>query len=106
VKTGRGTIILAGDIFLDGNDKENPILKFAPDAVKLTESRRRIACLADWIVPGHDNHTCNAKFVYGQNRCALPPQFFGLKIIARGSMGLGRWVTLKKRLKQTRNRFF
>lgn len=48
----KGTVVLSGDTFLYQND-ENDFAEFAEDVEKQKESRRKIICLADFILPGH-----------------------------------------------------
>jgi len=48
----KGTVVLSGDTFLYQND-ENDFAEFAEDVEKQKESRKKIVCLADFILPGH-----------------------------------------------------
>jgi glyoxylase-like metal-dependent hydrolase (beta-lactamase superfamily II) len=54
----QGKIVVAGDVFWfkDIDKQEIDINKndpFAQDAKKLTESRKKLLKIADWIIPGH-----------------------------------------------------
>lgn len=48
----KGTVVLSGDVFLYQND-DNDFAEFAEDLEKQRESRTKIICLADFILPGH-----------------------------------------------------
>jgi hypothetical protein len=49
---GKGTVALTGDLFYFEND-ENVFQQFSEDVEKQKQNRRKVICLADYIVPGH-----------------------------------------------------
>lgn len=48
----KGTVALVGDLFFHERD-ENEFAKFAVDAEEQRANRRKVICLANYIVPGH-----------------------------------------------------
>ena len=51
VKTENGLIAICGDVFWKKNFPENDL--YANDKEKLTESRKKLLEIADYIIPGH-----------------------------------------------------
>uniref|UniRef100_A0A914W159 Uncharacterized protein n=1 Tax=Plectus sambesii TaxID=2011161 RepID=A0A914W159_9BILA len=50
---GMGTVAIAGDLFMYDDNLSRLDAAFVWDDVMVQQSRRRIVCLADWLVPGH-----------------------------------------------------
>lgn len=54
---GYGTVVMAGDIIYFGDDYlgmyQESARPFSPSPDELDASRKRITCMADWVVPGH-----------------------------------------------------
>ncbi len=48
----RGTVALVGDLFLHERD-ENDYVKFAVEPEEQRANRRKVVCLANFILPGH-----------------------------------------------------
>ncbi|XP_072945278.1 metallo-beta-lactamase domain-containing protein 1 [Epargyreus clarus] len=56
VTTKEGTVAIAGDLFEKFEDIENPDMwkdAGSEDPIQQRKNRSKVACLADWIVPGH-----------------------------------------------------
>ena len=50
-----GTVAITGDLFFSEQDMREPTLwqNMAWNATQQLHNRRRVACLADYIIPGH-----------------------------------------------------
>lgn len=51
IRTDKGTVAVCGDVFWKENYPVND--PYADDQEKLTESRKKILEIADWVIPGH-----------------------------------------------------
>uniref|UniRef100_A0A914Z1L0 Uncharacterized protein n=1 Tax=Panagrolaimus superbus TaxID=310955 RepID=A0A914Z1L0_9BILA len=50
---GMGTVAIGGSLFIQDDNLNRVDQPFTSDVIQLFESRRKVICESDWIVPGH-----------------------------------------------------